>query len=427
LGSKARAAAIWQIVKNAYATIAYQFPLLNLDARAGWMRRSILASVIITVVISGFILHRAQDELVKVLAAAPISLALGVVLFFLFNLLTVSFSTYEQDHGSRRSIAKAERLAFETVSADVVQLALPSGFESVAVRYDDALYWRRPAHVADFLSWHDRDLRDAFVLGRGPLDRPKLALSTLRLDADAPLVLGGCSYFDKFCMHDSAHRLLSDVAIHTRGSRRTSLARTYEAAARGWLDREVAAGGLDIRPPPFLPNALGISGLLRVRHDSEYWWYLQERGGIEKADRGLLDNTFAGLVEIEHLLSGAPMTLKDVFRLEMYDEIARNRWQEHWQVAAIEIQARILIFERNRLYQPEFIALCTLTEPLSYRPAPMVARGVRSFPVRQAQLLDTLRSIAAGDLVQLGHQPARYAIKDNLATMVSHLVAQGDL
>lgn len=417
--------------RRGFEAIQFQFPELLLFSARSWPERGILAVAFVVVLAAvATLLSVGDGELLKILVSAPLGLLTAVGVFLLFRGFRIYWQTRERDQGALRSIALKEEIDFQGGGPRVPHFALPVGAASMQVVYEPEAYHIRPPVVADMLRWHEEELEAAFVMGRGALDRPKVSLAELTLAGEKPLLqLGGCSYYDKFCLHDSAHRELSRVPIQTAtGQSPTTPYNVLGPPAGRWLER-LGKQPRSVKPPPFLPNGLGFSGLLRVREPNRTVWLIQRRGGPERADVDLLDCTFAGMIEVEKFLDGSAPSLEEVFLWEFDDETP-IRLQELAARCDMTTEPLFLLFEPDRLYQPELLALCTIdsAEPVDFKELLASSRpGKTSFAIEEAHLLASIKTAVDGGQIALAGRPRRYHVKDNLVSALSFLVAEGIL
>ena len=418
-------------LKDVIRALQYQFPELLLFSARSRAEAAVLVAVLFLVAFAlGYLVGADWGELLKDVLSAPLAVFSAVFVFFIFRGLRIYLRAMERDRGSLRSLATLDEVKFDGRAPDAPHLVLPARLADVKLSFDPEAYYRRPPVIEDMLRWHSSELEPTYVMGRGALDRPKLALVRIEKKAGkVQLMLGGCSYYDKVCLHDGAHRVLSDVKIATaQGRQPTSLFTAFGAAAGRWYQDVLGGSGGAIEPWPYAPNALGVSGLVRIRHAGRVCWVVQVRGGAERADVGLLDCTFAGLVEIEAFLDGRPHTVEELLNAEFEDEVPSlvlTLAQRH----GVEIQPLTLLFEPDRLYQPELVALYTIDCPDEAEFDELLRCQFTDKPahlLEQGSLLAKVRKAAHRLPIALGRD-VRVGVKDNLATALTLLVANGEI
>jgi hypothetical protein len=414
-----------------FRALQHQFPELLLFSPRS---RAEFALLVIAMLLVGFALGSMfaidRKGLLVLLVSAPMGVFAAVLAFLVFRGLRIYLRAMERDRGSLRSLAGVEEVRFDGAAPDVPHLALPGRLADIRLCFDSAAYYRRPPVIEDMLRWHSSELEPNYVMGRGALDRPKLALVKVERKAGKVLLmLGGCSYYDKVCIHDGAHRVLSDVKISTaHGRQPTSLLTAFGEAAGRWYKDALGAARGSVDPWPYAPNALGVSGLVRIKHAGRVCWVIQVRGGVERADLGLLDCTFAGLVELEEFLDGRAHTVEELLNAEFEDE-APSQVLELAVRCGVLIEPLAILFEPDRLYQPELLALYTIECPDEHEFDGLLRRQVTDKPAHvldQTKLLATVQAAAHSRPVSLGRD-VRVGVKDNLATALSLLVARGEI
>ncbi len=418
-------------IRDVFKALQYQFPeLLLFNARTGAETAVLVVVLFLVAFALGYLVAAGLEELLKDVLSAPLAVFSAVFVFFIFRGLRIYLRARERDRGSLRSLAAHEEVKFDGAAPNVPHLDLSPRLADIELSFDPEAYYRRPPVIDDMLRWHSAELEPTYVMGRGALDRPKLALARIeKKSGRLRLMLGGCSYYDKVCLHDGAHRVLSDIKIATADGRQpTSLFTAFGSAAGRWYQDVLTGPGPVIEPWPYAPNALGVSGLVRIRHAGRVCWVVQVRGGAERADVGLLDCTFAGLVEIEGFLDGRPRTVEELLNAEFEDE-APSHVLALARRHGVEIRPLTLLFEPDRLYQPELVALYTIDCPDEAEFDQLLRREFTDRPahlLEQGSLLATVRKAAHRLPIALGRD-VRVGVKDNLATALTLLVSKGEI
>lgn len=410
-------------LKNLFELLQYQFQDLTIFSLQGvsrWIAVGVPVAVMLT---SGCILlfsSQNLNELEKLLLSAPLAIVTALLSFLMFRAIRIYIHAHDRDRGLERSFAKPLRDADGKSIVQAPYFPLLGLKERIKLTFDEGAYYVRRPYIEDMISWHETLFETAFVMARGALDRPKISLTGVEVtrpaNGGAPtaftLKISGCGYYDKFCLHDMANLPLSHVPIgNVRKGPQTTFNKVFGEAAMSHYQRSLGTGGsFDTFKP--LPNALGTSGVFRANAAGANHWLLQVRQ--EDADHGLLDCSFAGLIEFEDFLDGRELGLADLFESEKIDELTgamHSKIEEHperWQPVAI-------IFSRHRLFQPEILALWDL--PFDNQFAIDLLAGRRSgnatfVSVAESDILAAIDTMAPDGTVLIGGR--KMYLKDNV-------------
>jgi hypothetical protein len=409
-------------LKNLFELLQYQFQDLTIFSLQGVSRWIAVGVPVAVMLVSSVVLLSIKDlnELPKILISAPLAIVTALLSFLMFRAIRIYIHAHDRDRGLERSFARPLRDADGKSIVQAPYFPLLDLKERIKLTFDEGAYYVRRPYIEDMISWHDTLFETAFVMARGALDRPKISLTGVEVTRPASggaptavtLKISGCSYYDKFCLHDMANLPLSHVPIgNVRKGPQTTFNKVFGEGAMSHYQRSLGTGGsFDTFRP--LPNALGTSGVFRARSEEEHYWLLQLRQ--EDADHGLLDCSFAGLIEFEDFLDGRELGLADLFESEMIDELTsamQSKIEEHperWQPVAI-------IFSRHRLFQPEILALWDL--PIDNTVAIDLLKkkqpGNAAFmAVAERDILQAIDTMAADGTVQMGGKTLY--LKDNV-------------
>lgn len=420
-------------LKNLGELLQYQFQDLTVFGLTGLGKVIAIGVPLVAMLVSGVLLVTVDNlnELWKLLLSAPLAILTALLSFLMFRAIRIFIHAHDRDRGLERSFARPLR---DASGASVLQgpyFPLVGLKDQISLTFDESAYYVRPPYIEDLISWHETLFETAFVMARGALDRPKIALAGVTVRPAArrgakptvELRIGGCGYYDKFCMHDMANLPLSHVSIgNVRKASQTTFATVFGDAALSHYRRFLTPGGsFDTFRP--LPNALGTSGIFRAQVGGENRWLLQMRQ--EDADHGLLDCSFAGLIEFEDFLDGRPLGLADLFESEKIDELTgamNSKIEQHpdrWQPIAI-------IFSRHRLFQPEILALWDLPYDSAFAvklAAANKSKDAKFIDIAERDILAAVDAMADDGTVQIGGRPMY--LKDNVREFALILREQG--
>lgn len=402
-------------LKNLFELLQYQFQDLTIFSLQGMARWIAVGVPVAATLVSSIVLLSIKDlnELPKILISAPLVIVTALLSFLMFRAIRIYIHAHDRDRGLERSFARPYR---DDAGNSIVQapyFSLLGLKDRIRLKFDEDAYYVRRPYIEDMISWHEALFETAFVMARGALDRPKVSLTGVEVTSEAVTVkISGCGYYDKFCLHDMANLPLSHVSIgNVRKGPQTTFNKVFGEAAMGHYQRTLKDGGTFETFKP-LPNALGTSGIFRAHSDDEHHWLLQIRQ--EDADHGLLDCSFAGLIEFEDFLDGRELGLADLFESEKIDELTsamQSKIEQHperWQPVAI-------VFSRHRLFQPEILALWDL--PFDNRFAIDLLKRKQPdnavfMAVAENDILRAIDTMAADGTVQIGGKTLY--LKDNV-------------
>ena len=171
----------------------------------------------------------------------------------------------------------------------------------VTIRFDRDDFYEVPKILATCLNSMEIDRTDFYYVAAGSLDLPKLTLKELTIDAtdgNVGMNLGSSSYYDIFYTHNSPDLVLSTQQATERFQKVTirelfgdSLSQYYRKEAL----RLRKDGHLTLSP--LLPNPIGVSGIVIGECNGRAWVLMRRRRNDEIAEKGMLEWSFAGLIE----------------------------------------------------------------------------------------------------------------------------------
>ena len=223
-------------------------------------------------------------------------------------------------------------------------------------------HYKMPSVVASLLEWTEFDKKEFYRIAAGSIDIPKIALSAMTIDDSGArsrlsLKIGTASYFDTFYTHYCPDLSLSSYQLAEKPVNQT-LRNILGPGLDKFYDSQISGNHLSVRDlhcASWLPNPLGLSGIVIISEGEQDYVLLSWRREHEIAARHRLEWAFAGLVEATGWLGCKNVSLKDFVEVELRDEIC----SEFSILAALEprIYPIGLVLNPKYLYQPELFVV----------------------------------------------------------------------
>ena len=237
----------------------------------------------------------------------------------------------------------------------------------VTIRFDRDDFYEVPKILATCLNSMEIDRTDFYYVAAGSLDLPKLTLKTMALSEtgdDVELTLGSASYYDIFYTHNSPDLVLSTQQATERFQKVTLRELFGDSLSRYYRKQELhlrKEGKLTLSP--LLPNPIGVSGIVIGECGGRSWVLMRRRRNDEIAEKGMLEWSFAGLIESTDWFHHSKIPFHKFAEAEFLDEIPDSVITEvgnYYRFEPIGVVLSALV-----LYQPEFFVTvrCAFADP----------------------------------------------------------------
>jgi len=227
--------------------------------------------------------------------------------------------------------------------------------------------------LVSMLSFLPFDKRELFVIDAGALDVPKISLEEVRVDEKSgsiSLSVTSVSFFDVYYTHYFADGVLTAADFREESKSpmtlREMLGTDIEQFVKAQCERFHTSGVLKLFH--LMPNPLGVTGIVRVKHNQQWMYLLRSRGRNVINQIGSVDWSFSGLVESHEFLdryyAGEKwLDLSQFVINELWDETFGGRISRDELFELIDdVSAIGLVFNATYLFQPELIVLVNLSD-----------------------------------------------------------------
>lgn len=237
--------------------------------------------------------------------------------------------------------------------------------DQIYMNFNRAEYYKQPEYLEVFWRFSRINREDFFLTEAGALDIPKLSLRKIILNnRTVHFELGHASFFDIFFTHYSPDLVVSKVENSDTGQDKTlrtllgtELSVYYTTQFREAKSMDVG-GNREIEFAPYLPNPLGMSGIVLLRMNGTSYVVLRRREPGEIAARNCIEWSFAGTFESTSWLAVSEVPLNDLVRTEYEDEVSQYSQTLH----GCKFKPKLIGWLVNKLYlfQPEIFVVCDI-------------------------------------------------------------------
>lgn len=258
-------------------------------------------------------------------------------------------------------IASSENTRISNINAEIPDSLIVKikPYASVKLKFDSTKHYNLPPILEACYRWVEFDRDEYFLVEAGSLDIPKISVNSFKINTQLNTVqinLGSSSFYDIFYTHYSPDLSLSGQSTSEQNKSLTTLRSLLDHSLSRFYNEQTNISNEEkkINCSQFLPNPLGLSGIVLLSTDTETLVLLRKRGSHEIAAKNKLEWSFAGLIEATFWIHNKEINFTDFVNVELQDEVTTKIKSLASRTA--DVYPIGIVFNKLYLYQPEIFA-----------------------------------------------------------------------